>query len=493
VIEDDEELEGYDGEDERRSHVYRRLTPDGEQVDVYRGDVMRVDIQANSDEGQIVMDFDDSDEDLEPNFSTEPPVELTELEGEEQSINLSDDESKASQTNNSRKSTKSNRSKSTNDSIEVINLPLANEEHQVSINEHLGNSYEKLGHYEDALPNREGEEEDEEYRISHRFSQESETISHDDREMSPMHCEETESQWPGEEQPTRQSMQPKKPKKQLTPAKKRRRCILAISLLIFCLGTAGAGVWFVFFYLEDKKGYNIYDDLDASSVPDNSGVDEAPGIEPIGDIFDSECAPLTVEVKTDSFGNETSWTLVYLMDINNNIAQDDDVQFERKRYADGVKRNRLRQHHIDRRMQQQSQELTVGIGGPYVYHGNSTQSSELPYNSTYCLTKGSYRFDITDANGDGICCKYGQGYYKLYFSRGSEVHSSSFEMSRGESTLFDVTAGDITKAQETNVPSISLVPSMSYVPSAAPSFNENMVREILHWFAHCCFRHECIL
>jgi hypothetical protein len=467
---DDEELDGYNGEDEMRN----RRSSDGEEVDVYRGDMNMVDIETDGDEGQVEMNFDDSNEDLEPDFSTQPPVELMGLEEEDQSINTTDDESKASQISNSRKSFKSNRSKSTNDSIEVINLPLSNEHHEVSINEYLGNSYEKLGHHENALPDRHGEDGE----ISHRFS-ESETRSQHDREISPMHCEETESQWPREEQPTRQSIQRKKQKKKLTPAKKRRRCILAVSLVVFCLGTAGAGVWFVFFYLKDKRGYDIiYDNLDASNAPDNSGVAEVPGIQPIGDIFDSGCAPLTVEIKTDRYGNETSWKLVYLIDQSYNIAEDDDVHFERKRHADVVKRNRLRQHHVDRKMQQQPQELTVGLGGPYVYRDNTTQSSD--YNSTYCLTKGSYRFDIYDANGDGFCCKYGQGYYRLYFSQGRDVHTSSFESSTEETTIFDVTDSDIEKAQETNPPSISVVPSVSYVPSVAPSSDINAVREMLN-------------
>lgn len=479
---DDEELEdGYNGEDEGKdTGVYRRMSGDGEVVDIHRGDM--VDIEINGCEGQIEIEFDDDEiEDLEPIFTTEPPIELTEMnEEEEQSMHLSDnDESQGSRAVSSlRKSNRSTRSKSTNDSIEIFNFPLSNEEHDATINELLNNSYEKLGNHDTVLPKRQSNHTEEE---SHEFSH-SEAQSLHNKEMSLLSCEETESQWPGEEHDVpRQSMQPKRPKKKLTPAKKRRRCLLAISLLIFCLGTAGAGVWFVFYYLEDKRGYNVVSEVEDTNAA-KAYEDEAPIIQPIGDMFDSGCAPLTVEVQTDRFGNETSWTLVYLLDDSSNLNEVDDVYFEKRRYADGIKRKRIRRHHIERITQKQSQELTVGTGGPYEYRDNSTQATASPYMSTYCLTKGSYKFDISDANGDGLCCKYGEGYYKLHFMRGREVHSSTFGLGREEGIMFDVTDSDIDDAQGTDTPSTSLVPSASRAPSAAPSSNMSMVRSILKYY-----------
>lgn len=79
-------------------------------------------------------------------------------------------------------------------------------------------------------------------------------------------------------------------------------------------------------------------------------------------------------------------------------------------------------------------------------------------------------------NGDGICCKYGQGYFRLYFTRGGrEIHSSSFEFGREEDIVFDVTDRDIDTAQKTDVPSISLMPSTSYSPSIAQSISNTSI------------------
>jgi hypothetical protein len=448
--EDDELEDGYDGEDEARNN----------NGQVLRGDI--VDIQVNGYEGEIEMDDDDEDEDLEPNIMTEMPIELIDREQQQEdddtSIHLEDEEDESSLTPFQRKSQRSksmesNLSKLTNESMEIINLPIADDENLLSINQLLGNSYEKMNGIDD-------DNADEEF---------------DPRKqgISPLHQEETESEWPGEEeQPTRQPAQPRRRKKHLTPAKKRRRCILAISLLVFCLGSAGAGVWFVFFYLEDKKGDSVYNQ---ANVGTNDEGEEVPAIQPIGDMFDSDCAPLTVEVKTDGFGNETTWTLAYLLGEGSNIDQDDDVQYERS-YS--IKRKRIPHYYIASRRMQQTQELAVGSGGPYTYKDNSTQSAALPYNSTYCLTKGSYKFNIFDANGDGLCCNYGQGYYRLYFPRGREVRFSPFELGRDDGILFDVTNDDIAKAQETEAPSVSWMPSSSDVPSIAPSPNMSAVSVI---------------
>lgn len=390
---DEEELDaGYNGEDEGKyTGMFRRESNEGEDVDMYRGDM--VDIEIDEHERQIEMNLDDDEnEDLEPNFTADVPIQLTGTQGEDQSIHLSDDESKASRvsfSSFSRKSNRSTRSKSTNDSIEIFNFPLSNEEHQISINELLNDGHEKLDH-DMQFPKRQSNNTEER---SHQFSQ-AETRSQHNREVSPLSHEKTESQWHSEEQTPRNSMKPTKPQKHLTPAKKRRRCILGIFLLSFCLSTAGAGVWFVFYYLEDKRGYNT---SEIEESVDEEVAQPPPFIQPIGDIFDSDCAPLTVEIKIDSFGNETSWTLVYLLgESSSGLTQDDNVYFERRRFVDDFERKRLRQHRIGRELQQ-SQELAVGSGGPYSYLDNTTQQlASPPYSSTYCLTKGSYKFGIRD-------------------------------------------------------------------------------------------------
>merc|ERR1712194_377295 len=38
------------------------------------------------------------------------------------------------------------------------------------------------------------------------------------------------------------------------------------------------------------------------------------------------------------------------------------------------------------------------------------------YNEVLCLSAGCHTFIITDTAGDGICCKYGSGYYHLFWN-----------------------------------------------------------------------------
>lgn len=61
----------------------------------------------------------------------------------------------------------------------------------------------------------------------------------------------------------------------------------------------------------------------------------------------------------------------------------------------------------------------VGSGGPY--------SSRHTVSSTFfCLPEGCYTFRIRDAYGDGICCQYGEGYYKWIFSDDTEIVGPRF-------------------------------------------------------------------
>ena len=78
----------------------------------------------------------------------------------------------------------------------------------------------------------------------------------------------------------------------------------------------------------------------------------------------SSCRNVDVEILTDMYGSETTWEVV---DLDNN--------------------------------------LSVTKGGPCA-------SSTLMKDSS-CLSNGSYEFRIFDTSGDGICCSYGSGNYKL--------------------------------------------------------------------------------
>jgi len=78
----------------------------------------------------------------------------------------------------------------------------------------------------------------------------------------------------------------------------------------------------------------------------------------------SSCTNVDVEILTDNYGSETTWDVI---NLGNN--------------------------------------LSVMKDGPYA-------SSTLIKDSS-CLSTGSYEFRIFDSYGDGICCSYGSGNYKL--------------------------------------------------------------------------------
>merc|ERR1711937_1049920 len=49
------------------------------------------------------------------------------------------------------------------------------------------------------------------------------------------------------------------------------------------------------------------------------------------------------------------------------------------------------------------------------------------YNEEYCILKDEcYRFVIYDDYGDGLCCKWGEGFYEI-FHKGESLKYSSFE------------------------------------------------------------------
>jgi len=69
----------------------------------------------------------------------------------------------------------------------------------------------------------------------------------------------------------------------------------------------------------------------------------------------------------------------------------------------------------------------------------ATKNTE--YSENYCVTPGDYEFVITDSYGDGICCTYGNGYYKMYegstllFEGGTFTYSASESFTVGETSV----------------------------------------------------------
>jgi len=68
-------------------------------------------------------------------------------------------------------------------------------------------------------------------------------------------------------------------------------------------------------------------------------------------------------------------------------------------------------------------------------------NANTEYSEDYCLFSGDYVFEITDSYGDGICCTYGNGYYKMYegstllFEGGTFTSSASETFTVGETSV----------------------------------------------------------
>merc|ERR1712194_855767 len=67
---------------------------------------------------------------------------------------------------------------------------------------------------------------------------------------------------------------------------------------------------------------------------------------------------------------------------------------------------------------------------------NHYPSANTDYSENYCITPGEYEFEITDSYGDGICCSYGSGYYKMY--EGSTLLIEGGQFTHSEKKSFTV-------------------------------------------------------
>merc|ERR1711862_334341 len=102
-------------------------------------------------------------------------------------------------------------------------------------------------------------------------------------------------------------------------------------------------------------------------------------------------------------------------------------------------------------------------GGPYVSNSFTTKSSCLPY--------GKYEFRINDSGNDGICCKYGNGYYKL--SLDNEVLKEGGKFKKSEVTSFEISQKKSPPTlSPTDKPSNAPPPPLNptFPPTASPTF-----------------------
>lgn len=89
------------------------------------------------------------------------------------------------------------------------------------------------------------------------------------------------------------------------------------------------------------------------------------------------------------------------------------------------------------------------------------------YTDEVCIPPAEYTFTITDAFGDGICCGFGSGSYKVKFQGNVVKEGSSFGSS--EATTFGTC--NATTETPTVVPTDSPTGAPTHNPTAAPTRN----------------------
>merc|ERR1719253_1123434 len=95
-------------------------------------------------------------------------------------------------------------------------------------------------------------------------------------------------------------------------------------------------------------------------------------------------ADLKVEVLTDNYPGETTWTL-------ENVCESEQI----------------------------------ASGGPY--------ATQTTFSQEVCDTPGEFKFTINDSWGDGICCNYGSGQYKVYLNGNVAIEGGDFDQTETKS------------------------------------------------------------
>jgi len=142
--------------------------------------------------------------------------------------------------------------------------------------------------------------------------------------------------------------------------------------------------------------------------------------------FETDCSlcgkakKLTIEIKPDNYPDETKWTLT-------------------------------------------KKGITIISGGPY--------PESKPYIVDQCLDVGLHEFSITDAYGDGLCCKEGKGHYilKLDDRLVKESETLTDTSWKKESTRIDVSAPTNLSEQTNSTTSSSPSADPTDAPSPSPS------------------------
>merc|ERR1712154_313014 len=104
--------------------------------------------------------------------------------------------------------------------------------------------------------------------------------------------------------------------------------------------------------------------------------------------------------------------------------------------------------------------------GDKKYNGSGYSDANTLYTLNMCLESDEYTFTITDAYGDGICCSYGTGGYKIKVDGTEVVNGGDFGDS--ETETFTVTAPPTAPVSPPTAPVSPPTASPVTAPTASP-------------------------
>ncbi len=93
------------------------------------------------------------------------------------------------------------------------------------------------------------------------------------------------------------------------------------------------------------------------------------------------------------------------------------------------------------------------VGGPY-----ENAAHQQPFIDTICVSEGCYTFSIFDSYGDGICCKYGEGYFQIETEDGEVLAQGGSFGNQSSQQICISNSEDLEEDQEEKViPCIDLL------------------------------------
>ena len=140
--------------------------------------------------------------------------------------------------------------------------------------------------------------------------------------------------------------------------------------------------------------------LNVRTTLPNGSLDVNPSNNQKSKIFSSlNGKSINIKIRTDNYGNENSWTL-------------------------------------------------TNIDNDYIVDSMNILSNNTTYSLDFCLDYGCYMFVINDSYGDGFCCNYGNGYYKILEKISNNYYTHVNQFLFTDTTYFCIGTTEINNSSE---------------------------------------------